>query len=130
MVWIEPRDDSHANLVVSPSSLHATLAASARGGTLDEISSSSLHSTLATSARGGTLDEIASFLGPAGFSAHVALAYYVALRVFADDGEARSGTTIPSANGVWVDAGLQLKATFARVAAVLLGIVSPNGPGC
>jgi hypothetical protein len=85
--------------------LHATLAASARGGTLDEISLSSLHSTLATSTRGGKLDEIASFLSPAGFSAHVALAYYV-------------------------DAGLQLKAVFARVAAEPLGIVSPNGPGC
>ena len=69
-------------------------------------------------AQGGTLDEIARFLGPAGGSAHAALASYVALRVFADGGgEGGSGTTVRFANGIWVDADLQLKASFARVAA-------------
>jgi len=95
------RDGSpRANLAVSPLSLHAALA------------------LLAAGARGGTLDQIASFLGPTGGSAHAALASYVALRVFADDGdEGGSGTTVRFANGVWVDADLRLKASFARVAA-------------
>ena len=91
---------SRANLAVSPLSLHAALA------------------LLAAGARAGTLHEIASFLGPAGGNAHAALASYIALSVFADSGgEGGSGTTVRFANGIWVDADLQLKASFARVVA-------------
>ncbi|OEL32366.1 Serpin-Z1 [Dichanthelium oligosanthes] len=105
-------DSSCTNLAVSPLSLHAALA------------------LLAAGARGATLDEIADFLGPAGGRAHATLASYVATRVLADGGGGgEGGLALGFANGVWIDADLQLQASFARVAAEQYRLPRRGAPG-